>query len=201
MKSWRLVVLVTAAPVALAVAGLIHPHFLTRETARSWQQLHVYLLPIFPLLALGFIVPLWRRPERSLAGVATVVAWVGAFTYAVFYTGLDLVAGYAAGTVARNGAFTDFGAAIQPLFAGGDAFGRIGVYGFLLASAAMTVALLTRYGVRAAPAGIILIAAGWSFRDSHIFWPRGVLTMLAIGIGFALTVRLVSSRSKLPPDA
>ncbi|QNE21138.1 hypothetical protein F1D05_28525 [Kribbella qitaiheensis] len=193
MRSLRLVGLVIVPPILLAVAGLVHPHFLTVGTARSWQRLHVFLLPVFPLLAVGFIAPLWRRPGRDGAGVATVVAWVGAFTYAVFYTGLDLVAGFSAGTVARNGgAFSDLGAAVQPLFAGGDAFGRVGVYGFLVAAAAMTVALCIRYGVRAVPGGVILIAAGWSFRDSHIFWPRGVLTMLAIALGFALSARLVS---------
>ena len=197
----RAVAVVVLPPVALAVAGVFHPHFLTPDTAAAWQLLHVLLLPVFPLLALGFVLPLHRRPGRDLDGIATVTVWIGAFVYAVFYTALDLVAGYAAGTVARNGgAFSDLGAAVQPLFDGGDAFGRLGVYGFLAATLAMTFALWRRHGLLALPGGIVLLAAGWSFRDSHIFWPRGVLTMLAIAVGFAWTTA-VSYRRHVSQEA
>lgn len=180
------VAVVVAPPLLLAAAGLAHPMYLTVETARSWQHLHALLAPVFPLLALGFVVPLRGRLSPNVESAARMVAWIGAFTYAVFYTALDLIAGFAAGTVARNSATSsDLGAAIQPLFDAGDAFGRIGVYGFLLAAAAMTVALYLRHGPLTIPGGLILLAAGWSFRTSHIFWPRGVLTMLAISLAFA----------------
>ena len=32
----------------------------------------------------------------------------------------------------------------------------------------------------------MLIVAAVSFLDSHIFWPRGVFTMLGIAVGMAL---------------
>ncbi|GKQ42036.1 hypothetical protein [Streptomyces sp. A012304] len=60
--------------------------------------MHILLLPVFPLLTIGLLVPLWQRPRRGTAGCATLVAWVAAFAYAAFYTGLDAVAGITAGT-------------------------------------------------------------------------------------------------------
>src|SRR3954464_8663442 len=89
-----------AGPLLLALAGMVHPAGLSAETAHRWVQLHIVLLPVFPLLALGFPVLLRDRPPAGLAGAATVVAWVCAAVYAVGYTGLDAVAGIAAGTVA-----------------------------------------------------------------------------------------------------
>jgi hypothetical protein len=49
------------------------------------------------------------------------------------------------------------------------------------------VALYLRHGARTLPGSALLLAAGYSFLDSHIFWPRGVFTMLAFAAGFALT--------------
>src|SRR5688572_1628491 len=89
--------IVVAAPLLLAMMGLAHPRPLDSSSAQRWADMHVLLLPVFPLVALGFAVPLWGRPNRTAAGAATVVAWAAAFTYACFYSGLDAVAGIAAG--------------------------------------------------------------------------------------------------------
>lgn len=66
----RQIVLRTAAltfvPAVLAVAGLLHPHHLTQETAGRWVTLHLLLLPVFPLLAGALLLLL-----RELKG-----AWV-----------------------------------------------------------------------------------------------------------------------------
>ena len=48
----------TAAPLILAAVGTVHPHHLTVATARHWTVLHVVLLPVFPLLATGLVVPI-----------------------------------------------------------------------------------------------------------------------------------------------
>lgn len=61
----RTTALVTAAPLLLAVAGLVHPRHLTPATAGDWAGLHVALLPVFPFLVLGLVVPLWGRPRRD----------------------------------------------------------------------------------------------------------------------------------------
>jgi hypothetical protein len=185
--------------LVLAAFGMTHPHFLTAQTAAHWQHLHVLLLPVFPLLALGFIVPLWRRPTPDLTGYVTVIAWIGAFVYATFYTGLDLVAGFSAGTVARNTAQpADLGAAVQPLFETGDRFGQVGVGGFLVAAVALSVVLYRRQGPVALLVAVILLGAGYSFLDSHIFWPRGVFTMLAIAVGFGVAAWISGRPDKLP---
>ncbi|WP_328997894.1 hypothetical protein OHA18_25925 [Kribbella sp. NBC_00709] len=46
---WIRALLAAALALALAVTGLVHPHFLTAATASSWQHLHVVLLPRVPV--------------------------------------------------------------------------------------------------------------------------------------------------------
>jgi len=173
-----------APPLLLAAVGLVHPQALNPSTAAHWAGLHVLLLPVFPLLTVGLLVPLRGRPRRDLAGAATVVARVGCFVFAAYYTGLDAVAGIAAGTAAEHGAT----GAVHPLFARGDALGHAGVYALGVAALATCAVLLPRHGLRVLPGAGILLAACWSFVDSHIFWPRGVFTMLGFAVGYGLLV-------------
>lgn len=171
----------------LAIAGLLHPGGLSAATADRWVHLHIALLPVFPLLALGFVVLLRGRPRAGVAGVATVVAWLGAGVYAAGYTGLDAVAGIAAGTVARQpGDPAELRRLVLALYDVGDLLGRTGVYALLVAVLAGTVALGARHGPRVLAGSVVLLGAGYSFIDSHIFSPRGVQTMLAFAAGFAL---------------
>jgi len=202
MSTRTKVAVVVAAPLVLAAAGLVHPLSLTTPTAPMWAHLHVALLPVFPLLALGFVVPLWQRPGRGVAGVAVVVAWLAAFTYACFYTGLDAVAGIAAGTAWRDAPpGVDRESIVGPLYRMGDALGAFGVRAFLLAVVATCVALYPRAGIRVLPGGLVLLVAGWSFLDSHVFRPRGVLTLLGIAVGFALLTALTAERRRAPAAA
>lgn len=173
--------LVTAPPLLLAAAGLVHPLHLTTTTAHRWAGLHVVLLPVFPLLVLGLLVPLWGRPRRDVEGALTVVAWAGCLFYAAYYSGLDAVAGISAGTVVRHGVH---GAAGQ-LFVMGDQLGRAGVYGLAVASLAASAVLWRRHGPRVLPGAAVLAVACWSFVDSHVFWPRGVITMVGFAVAFA----------------
>lgn len=199
---WIRLPLVMMPALLLALAGLFHPHYLTTESAGSWQRLHIALLPVFPLSAVGFLVPLWRRPGLDLAGIATVVGWVGAFVYATFYTGLDLVAGVAAGTVARNTrASADLGAAVQPLFDTGDRLSQVGVCGFAIATVGMSIVLLIRHGVAALLIAAVLLGASYSFLSNHIFWPRGVITLVVISCGFGLAAWLSTIPSSSMPSA
>ncbi|MFF5011176.1 hypothetical protein ACFY3G_51410 [Streptomyces phaeochromogenes] len=187
MLTIRRIALVTAAPLLLSAAGIAHPHGLSRSTAADWTHLHIALLPVFPLLTVGLLVPLWHRPRLSLAGFATVVAWAGAFVYAAFYTGLDAVAGIAAGTAVEHAdATARLGPVKRPLYDTGEALGQAGAYALIGAIAATAVALLAKHGARVLPGTAVLLVAGWSFVDSHIFWPRGVWTMLGFALGFAL---------------
>lgn len=186
----------------LAAAGTAHPHGLSRATAADWAQLHIALLPVFPLLTLGLLLPLWHRPRPDLAGFATVVAWASAFTYATFYTGLDAVAGIAAGTAVEHAAETaNTGAIKYPLYHTGESLGRVGAYALLVAVVATAVALFPEHGVRVAPGTVVLLVAGWSFMDSHIFWPRGVWTMVGFALGFALLAAGTRSSAPVPRGA
>jgi hypothetical protein len=193
-------VLVMLGPVLLALAGLIHPSGLSAATAHRWVRLHIVLLPVFPLLALGFVVLLRERPRAGTARVARMVAWTCAAVYAAAYTGLDAVAGIAAGTVAgQPGDPTELRRLVLALYETGDGLGTVGVYAFLAATLAAAVSLAGRHGIRVLPGTVVLLAAGWSFIDSHIFSPRGVQTMLAMAAGFALLAWSTARRKGRPP--
>ncbi|MFI5679946.1 hypothetical protein [Streptomyces cellulosae] len=199
MLTIRNITLVCVAPLVLAAAGAAHPHGLSRATATDWAQLHIALLPVFPLLTLGLLVPLWHRPRPDLTGFATAVAWTSAFTYAAFYTGLDAVAGIAAGTAVEHAAGTaDIGPIKHPLYDAGESLGQVGAYALIVAVVATAVALFPKHGVRVVPGTVVLLVAGWSFTDSHIFWPRGVWTMLGFALGFAL-LAVGTTRSESVP--
>ncbi|WP_328836384.1 hypothetical protein [Streptomyces europaeiscabiei] len=184
MRTLRTTALVTAPPLLLAVAGLTHPRHLTAATADHWAGLHIVLLPAFPLLVLGLLVPLWGRPRRDAEGALTVLAWAGCFTYAAYYTGLDAVAGIGAGTAAGTGVR----GVVGRLFETGNELGRAGVYALAVATLATGLVLLRRHGARVLPGVLVVLGACWSFAESHIFWPRGVLSMLGFAAGFGLLV-------------
>ncbi|MGW3122804.1 hypothetical protein ACWDBW_37780 [Streptomyces sp. NPDC001107] len=182
MRTLRTTALVTAPPLLLALAGLVHPRHLTAATAGHWAELHKVLLPVFPLLVLGLLVPVWGRPRRDIDGFLTVLAWAGCLDFAAYYSGLDAVAGISAGTVVDRGVH----GAVGRLFATGDELGRAGVYGLTVAALATCAVLFRRHGVRVLPGAVVVLGACWSFVDSHIFWPRGVFTMLGFAVGFGL---------------
>ncbi|HZN19257.1 MAG TPA: hypothetical protein VFB84_13940 [Micromonosporaceae bacterium] len=206
MPAWRLVTLVAAAPVALAVAGFFHPDDLTVDTAREWTALHVVLLPLFPLLGGALVLLL-----RGMGGVVPAVARLAAYAYAVFYTGLDAVAGVGAGRVAQTAQDAAAGGAaaggagqtadglepVEPqlhaLFDIGNALGIAGSASFAVAAAATAVALLTGYGRAALPGGLLLVLASIPFLYSHVYWPVGGLTMLALALALGLLAWVVAA--------
>ncbi|WP_246096008.1 hypothetical protein [Streptomyces botrytidirepellens] len=190
LRALRTIAAVTAAPLLLATAGLVHPRHLTAATAGHWAGLHIALLPVFPFLAVGLLVPLWGRPHRNGEGALTVLAWAGCLCYATYYSGLDAVAGISAGTVVDHGVHGAAGG----LFRTGDELGRVGVHALAVAVVATCAALWRRHGARVLPGTVVLLAACWSFLDSHIFWPRGVFTMLGFAVGFVL-LTLAAPRS------
>jgi hypothetical protein len=48
------------------------------------------------------------------------------------------------------------------------------------------LALVTRHGWRVLAGTVVLLVCAYEFYDSHIFYPRGVLTMLGFAVGFTL---------------
>jgi hypothetical protein len=176
---WPRAVAAGVPGLLLAGFGLLHPAGLHAGNAQWWATLHVLLLPVLPLLGVAQWVLLASTPRP--------VRWVGrlaAYGYATFYTGLDAVAGIAAGTVEHASG------GVSPLtgrlFEVGDVLGYIGAWCFLAGNVCLVVGVARRTGWRGVPGAVLLLAASVSFLDSHLFWPRGVFTMLAIGVGMLL---------------
>lgn len=176
---------VTVPALALAGAGLTHPGSLTAATGEHWRSVHRLALPLFPLLAVGpWLVA--RSVDRRLGWVVALLGYV----YAMFYTALDVLAGIGAGALQVNSA----PAGIGVLFTEGDALARIGTVAYLLACVLSTVAAAIRTRLIAVPGAVLVIGAAWSFRTSHIFAPRGVVTMLALALGWAVVAAVLLRR-------
>ena len=185
MSRSRLVLaLLVALPAwAIAALGLAHPVFLTPETAERWRLAHLALLPVFPLVAAS----LWAvlRAER---GAASWAARGLALAYAVLYGALDAIAGIGAPQqVIRSAERGDPRAPIEDLFEIGDVLGRLGVYALAVAAALSALVLYSRFRSPLSLAGgVVVVLACYPFLRHHVFPPRGVLAMVAIGVGLAL---------------
>lgn len=171
-------VLAVAAPgLVLAGAGLTHPRELTTATAHHWWTLHVWLLPLFPLLA----VVIWTL-VRGESGVVAWMARIAAYGYAVFYTGLDTVTGIAAGVAADT---DPSGHAADRLIRLGNQLAIPGIWSYLIAVALTGIVSVRRDGTPALPGALIIVGAAIPFYFAHIYWPIGVLAMVGTAIGAA----------------
>lgn len=175
----------TAAAVALpglilAGAGLGHPHLLTVESARDWWTLHIWLLPVFPLLPIALLW-LLRGDERPVAWAARIAG----FGFAVGYTALDAVDGIGAGLV------VDASGQVQPEITGqmfeiGDRLGQAGIWSLAATVVLTAAALWPRHRLWVLPGAVVFLAGLPLFYDHHIFSPRGVWAMILLAAGTAL---------------
>lgn len=194
---WVVPVLVAAPPLVLLAIGLTHPTLLNDSTADWWATLHLVLVPVFPLLAVAVWVLL--REDRTAIGWGGRIA---AATYVVFYTGLDAVSGIAAGTVVAAGA-DPTSDVVGSLFSVGRVLGLIGGYAFFVA-VILVVGSAWRRGARGwlfFVAAAALLVAGFLFTTSHIYWPRGSITMAGFALGFVaveISARVASTRRSTP---
>jgi hypothetical protein len=170
--------LLAAAPgLALALAGLFHPHHLTPDTAGRWFGLHVVGLVVFPLVgvALAWLVRGRRDP----------LAWVvrlAAYGYATFYTALDVISGIAAGYVTREmGAGYVRDDEVTLMFRIGTPLGEVGSWCLLAAALAVTVDAVRSAGWLGVPVALVLVGA-WLVHTDHIFAPLGVLGTAVVGL-------------------
>lgn len=176
MRRWWTVGLAAIPGIVLAVAGLFHPYNLTVEDSARWWQLHVLLLPVFPLLAV--VVWFLLRGERDWI---SWIARIAAYLYAAFYTGLDVLAGIGAGYVVDEADSPS--QAMQDLLNMGNELGFYGVHAFLVAAIATGIVAVRRDGTAAVPGAVLFIAASVPFLQAHVYWPVGVVSMLGLGIG------------------
>ncbi len=120
---------------------------------------------------------------------------VAGFLYLAFYGVIDALAGIGTGTLVMNGLDPGSGhggegsqrdPAIGWLFGIANEVGTYGAWSFLGGNVLLTIVALRRWGMRSLPGGLVLVAASYVFVDSHIYWPVGVLAMLATALGFGL---------------
>jgi hypothetical protein len=173
--------LVVALPgVALAIGGLNHPTFLNPETAHQWWVLHVWALPLFPLLAAALC---WL--VRGDTSCAARIARVAGYGFAVGYTALDAVDGIGAGLVVDTRPDGQ-GPVVLRLFEIGDRIGHVGIWMLVVCVFAVTAALWRGRGLRLLPGVVVFLIGTRLFWEYHIFHPRGVAAMLLLAAGSAL---------------
>ncbi|MCL3819262.1 hypothetical protein [Aeromicrobium wangtongii] len=172
IRTWLAVL---APPVVIALVGLTHPAHLTQDASARWRDLHIVLLPLFPLLAVGpWLV---ARSVEPLYGWITLVL---GYVYACFYSALDILAGIAAGALKHDregGLGTVFGYASD--------LGQIGSIAYLGATAAAAGCVLRVAGARALPGALVSLGGAYGFMENHVYPPWGVASMLAIAAGWA----------------
>ncbi|MDX6275949.1 MAG: hypothetical protein QOJ72_77 [Nocardioidaceae bacterium] len=163
-------------PVLIGLIGITHPAHLTFGASGYWRNLHVVLMPLFPLLALGPWLAT-RAIDRTYAWVALVLG----FVYACFYTALDVLAGIGAGSL-KHAHETGTGV----LFGQASDLGHIGSVALIGANALAAGCVLRIAGARAAPGTALTIGGAYGFMENHVYWPGGVLSMFAIAAGWSL---------------
>ncbi len=193
MAKWITAAVVAVPGVVLAGFGLIHPAFLDETTAMAWWQLHIPLIPLFPLLAAAMWLVL-----RGVRGPVAWVARVAAYLFACLYTALDTISGISAGIATERLGGSQ---AVLDLFAVGDELGHVGVWCLAASTALAAAALFPRDGLRVLPGTAVLLVAAWAFYRFHIFTPYGALAMLGYALGFALLAAARAPERETAPAA
>lgn len=182
--------------LALAVAGLFHPHHLTYDTSWRWYALHLPGLLVFPLVgaALAVVVRGRRDPVAWLVRLA-------AYGYACFYTALDVVSGIGAGWVTHQlGPDVPRPPAVSQMFRIGTPLGEIGSWCLLVAAVVLLVDTVARTGVRGAGA-VLLVPGALLVHVGHIFAPEGVVGMVLVALGTAAATAAVRTIGATDPGS
>lgn len=181
MRRFAQPLLLALPALALAAAGLLHPHHLSYDTSWRWFTLHLPGLLAFPLVGVALAALVGRRTD-PLAWAVRLAAYV----YATFYTALDVISGVAAGYVTHElGPGVPRPEPVSLLFRIGTPLGEIGSWALLVTCALVVVDQVRRHGPRGAVA-LVLLPGAWLVHVGHIFAPEGVAGMLLIALGTAL---------------
>lgn len=173
---------VAVPPLVLAAVGLTHPTDLDSDSAAYWRDLHIGILPVFPLL--GF------APWIVVRGHARWLSWTAGilgFVYAAFYTSLDVLAGIGAGGLEHAGMHTATGV----VFDLADALGLVGSVAFVAACVLAGGFAVRMRGLAALPGALLVAAGSLLFLYRHIFFPVGVAGQLCLAVGWVLLVVLM----------
>lgn len=185
----RTLLAVLVPPVLIGLVGLTHPAHLTQSASGYWRDLHIVLLPMFPLLAVGpWLV------ARSIEPIYGRITLVLGYVFACFYSALDILAGIAAGALKydrEGGLGTVFGYASD--------LGQIGSIAYIGATAAAAGCVLRVAGPRVLPGALVALVGTYGFMENHVYPPWGVLSMLAIAAGWAWMLTILGRHAPSRP--
>ena len=182
-----LLLVVTVPALVAAVIGLTHPMRLDESTALYWQNMHIALIVVFPLIGIApWLIA--RRVDRRLGWVAAVLG----YGFATLYTALDILAGVGAGALVLNGESDATG----PVFDIARILARVGVASLVGAAVVAAIAAIMRARLLAVPGALMVIGGAYLVYPGHIYFPVGTLAMLLLAGGFAILGFLVTR-----PDA
>ena len=186
-RSALLSVAVVLPPLVLAAIGVTHPVHLTAASAEYWRNLHIAILPIFPLLAFA--------PWILVRGAGMVLGWVVGvlgFLYAAFYTALDVLAGIGAGGLASDG----MGMATSTVFGLGSHLGEVGSVAFIAAVLVSAGSCIVRFRTAAIPGSVLVSVGAILFHNAHIYFPAGVIGQLCLALGWAWLYFVVERKAR-----
>jgi hypothetical protein len=184
------VVAVLLPPLVIGLIGTTHPPHLTQDASGYWRDLHIVLLPLFPLLAVGpWLV------ARAIDPVYGRITLVLGYVYACFYSALDILAGIAAGALKY-----DREGGLGTVFRYASDLGEIGSVAYIGATAAAAGCLLRVAGPRVLVGAAVALGGAFGFMQEHIYWPGGVLSMAAILVGWVLML-LVARNAQRPSSS
>lgn len=182
-------IVVGAPPVLCALIGLTHPLELTAATSEYWRNMHLALIPIFPLIGAAAWL-LARQAGRSYGLLAALFG----YGFAIFYTALDILAGVA------GGALVTAGQSPEPVFAIARLLGPIGVLCLVLGCVVAGAAAFRIAGVTTLPGTFLACIGAALLQPGHIYAGLGTLAMLLLGGGFVV-LALQTAHPKVNPTA
>ena len=191
--SRRTLVLLVAVPALLAAAiGLTHPPSLTAAAGEYWRNMHIALMPVFPLIGLA---P-WLIARRAGTWFGRGGAVFG-YGFAVFYTSLDLLAGVAGGALVASGHPDASG----QVFAIARVLGAIGVVSLVLGTVLAGFAAYTVAGVSALPGAVLAAVGAALVLPGHIYLGLGTVAMLLFAGGYVVLAMAVTRAAAGEPRA
>ena len=189
--SRRTLALLVAVPALLCGAiGLAHPPTLVAGSAEYWRDMHIVLIPIFPLIGLA---P-WLIARRAGVGFGRVGALLG-YGFAIFYTPLDLLAGVAGGALVSSGHPNSTG----QVFAIARALGLIGVVALVLGCVVAGIAAYRIASLSALPGALIAAVGAALIQPGHIHLGLGTVAMLLTAGGFIILAFSVTRPTAAQP--
>ena len=175
MSRRTLALLVALPALACAIVGLTHPMHLTEASAEHWRNMHIALIPIFPLIGLA---P-WLIARQAGVWFGRAGAILG-YGFATFYTALDILAGVAGGALVMAGDSEVTGA----VFGIGRILANIGVVSLVAGCLVASIAAFRVAGVAALPGALLATVGAVLVQPGHVYLGLGTVAMTLLAGGF-----------------